>query len=108
MAGTDPITLRVDRTDEDTGTVRDIGRLAFHPGGALTLVSADPDHRAALEAMVGAINSRKSFRINVPPPADAPQFSLYAMDVERGDPDLLSVAKTFVQQRYGLVLSEAD
>jgi hypothetical protein len=106
MAETDAITLRVDRTDDDSGIVEDIGRIAFHPGGALTLISAEPDQRDSLDAMVGALNARETFRINVPPPADAPQFSLFAMDVDRGAADLLEVVKTFVAQRYGLVLSE--
>lgn len=81
-----------------------LGRVRFGAQGALTLLDAVPAHQDQLATAVAETNARKSLRITVPPPRGAERTAIYAMDVERTDPDLLDVMQTLFRQRYGLVL----
>jgi hypothetical protein len=108
MATKTPPKFRVQRIDRSDGLdiPIDIGTVTFGPQGELAVVAAEPNLEKFLGTIVEEVNAKKELRIKVPPPAGAKPFSTYKMTVARTAPDLLDVMRTYLQQKYDLVLVE--
>ena len=96
---------RIDRED-DLGVQIDVGTVTFGAEGELAVVAAEPHLVKFLGDVVEAVNAKKELRIKVPPPADAKPFSIYSLTVARSAPDLLDIMRTYLEQKFDLVLAD--
>lgn len=94
--------LKRDMTDD---SLYPIGKVMLGPRGELTLTSAGEGFEEPLQNILQAVNSLDEFRIKVPSPPGSEPFSLDAKSVGRDNPDSPSALRDFLEQRYGLVLS---
>lgn len=105
MSEVEPVHLVVSRAESKDQPAIEIGRVDFAPDGELTLISATQGNEDLLYDAIDSVNDMEELRLKVPPPADAPQFSVYVLSVKRSSPKLLDYMRDLFAQKFGLVLT---
>lgn len=87
------------------------GVVAIDPNGAMTVESTTPAAAAEesgqedkLSRAVRLANKDKVMYVDIPPPEDAPKFTLASRIVERGHPDFIPALLDYLRASYLLEL----
>jgi hypothetical protein len=86
------------------------GVVAIDPSGAMTVESTtpaaaeEPGQEDKLSRAVRLANRDKVMYVDIPPPEDAPMFTLASRIVERGHPDFIPALFDYLRASYLLEL----
>lgn len=83
---------------------RVIARLRIDGTGHIDVVRATTPWRERLTEIAHDLNQLDSILLREPPPASAPDFSIYGVPIGRDDPRFLTALRAYLWRHHGLEL----